>query len=762
MAALQTLRNRPGLLMSVIGGALLLFIVTLTDLNSCSTPDKVGEVAGKEIKYQAFEQDVAQEENLMKMLSRSENMTAREQAQIAQDARLSVWNHFQTYNIVAKEAGKFGLTVGENEMKDALSSFNAQNVQRLLMGLQYGQIQVGQMSYSEKLMVLAATYLQVSDLQGYKQFIKDVDKTIAELQKQNNPNVEILANLKNACLYCEQHIAEDLLIQKYQTLMSLAFISNPISAKMTYDEQTATCNLDIVSAPYSLIQDKDVPVTDEEIKAEYEKVKPLFAINEPTLSLKLLHVQVTPSQEDYQTVYNEVKAIEDTLRGATTMAQVADIMRSTKSAANYQSAYYKKESFAQANMSAVTALIENQAVGAVKETTLESPDRQDGIQYMTTYKYVGTITSPDSVQYTSLILDSRAAVDSVIAAVKAGSTLSAEAKKHEAAVRAYQAKGDTTWVELPYYVPAEKMEGDTLGGEYTDICQIPAGEVTFFGQKNPQTGKTIYTVIHVLNTKAVSTKYNVAIVKYPYKFSKATFTAKRNALNDFLSKNRTLADMEANAAKAGFQVMTQNFSAANAAETGVRIGGQGIKDAFKWAFDEAKEGDMSKVYEVGTENDQFLVLGLEARNDKGYAAWDQPSVKAAVKARLVQQKKAEKLMAQYKDVKDLNAAEKKVQGASRQQAPTVNLSALVQNDPAFAGAIERTGKGKFTGPVAAANGVLLANVVDMTNSAPQKWAPAYGMLIQGYMNQQAVFDQNHGIMNVLKNNTKIEDLRYRF
>ena len=65
MAALQTLRNRPGLLMSVIGGALLLFIVTLTDLNSCATPDKVGEVAGKEIKYQAFEQDVAQEENLM-------------------------------------------------------------------------------------------------------------------------------------------------------------------------------------------------------------------------------------------------------------------------------------------------------------------------------------------------------------------------------------------------------------------------------------------------------------------------------------------------------------------------------------------------------------------------------------------------------------------------------------------------------------------------------------------------------------------------
>ncbi len=762
MAALQTLRSKPGLLMSVIGGALLLFIITLTDLNSCAAPDKVGEVAGNEIKYQAFEQDVAQEENLMKMLSRSENLTQREQAQIAQDARLSVWNHFQTYSIVAREAGKFGLTVGENETKEALANFNAQTVQQLLMGLQYGQLQVAQLSYAQKLMVLVASYLQISDLQGYKQFIKDVDKTIAELQKQQNPNAEMLSNLKNACLYCERHLAEDALIQKYQTLLSLAFISNPVSARMTYEEQTATCNLDIVSAPYSLVQVPDSTITDAEIKAEYEKVKPLFATPEATVSLKMLHVQVVPSQDDYQKVYDQVKAIEDTLRGATTMAEVTNIMRGTKSTVNYQSAYYKKESFAQANLTAVTALIENEAVGAVKETTLESPDRQDGIQYMTTYKYVGTVTSPDSVQYTTLILDSRAAVDSVIAAVKAGSTLSAEAKKHEAAVRAYQAKGDTAWANLPYYVPAEKVEGDTLSGEYTDICQIPAGEVTYFAQQNPQTGKVIYTVIHVLDTKAVSTKYNVAIVKYPYKFSKATFTAKRNALNDFLSQHRTLADMEANAPKAGFQVATQSFSASDAAETSVRVGGQGIKDAFKWAFDEAKEGEMSKVYEIGAENDQFLVLGLEAHNDKGYAAWDQPSVKAALKARIVQQKQAEKLMADYKDVKDLNAAEKKVQGASRQQAPTVNMAALVQNDPALAGAIERAGKGHFTGAVAAANGVLLVNVIDMMQSQQQAWSPAYGMLIQGYLNQQAVFNQNIGIMTVLKNNAKVQDLRYRF
>lgn len=71
MAALQTLRNKPALLMSVIGGALLLFIVTLTDLNSCSNPNIEAEVNGQELTYQDFEQQVQDEENLQTMLQGS-------------------------------------------------------------------------------------------------------------------------------------------------------------------------------------------------------------------------------------------------------------------------------------------------------------------------------------------------------------------------------------------------------------------------------------------------------------------------------------------------------------------------------------------------------------------------------------------------------------------------------------------------------------------------------------------------------------------
>ena len=68
MAALQTLRNKPALLMSVIGGALLLFIVTLTDLNSCSRPNVEAEVNGQELTYENYEAQVRDEENVQSLL----------------------------------------------------------------------------------------------------------------------------------------------------------------------------------------------------------------------------------------------------------------------------------------------------------------------------------------------------------------------------------------------------------------------------------------------------------------------------------------------------------------------------------------------------------------------------------------------------------------------------------------------------------------------------------------------------------------------
>ena len=70
MAALQTLRSKPALLMSVIGGALLLFIITMVMENNSGlfgVSDEAGEAFGNEIKVNDLETKIAEEQNLQEI-----------------------------------------------------------------------------------------------------------------------------------------------------------------------------------------------------------------------------------------------------------------------------------------------------------------------------------------------------------------------------------------------------------------------------------------------------------------------------------------------------------------------------------------------------------------------------------------------------------------------------------------------------------------------------------------------------------------------
>ena len=125
MAALQTLRNKPALLMSVIGGALLLFIVTLTDLNSCSRPNVEAEVNGQELTYENYEAQVRDEENVQSLLLDNLSDDAKEQI------RQQVWNKFLQNQILAKEADKLGLIVTKEDIQNALASITPQELQQL-------------------------------------------------------------------------------------------------------------------------------------------------------------------------------------------------------------------------------------------------------------------------------------------------------------------------------------------------------------------------------------------------------------------------------------------------------------------------------------------------------------------------------------------------------------------------------------------------------------------------------------------------------
>ena len=102
------------------------------------------------------------------------------------------------------------------------------------------------------------------------------------------------------------------------------------------------------------------------------------------------------------------------------------------------------------------------------------------------------------------------------------------------------------------------------------------------------------------------------------------------------------------------------------------IGGEGAKQAFMWAFDEAKAGEVSRDFECGKNSDQLLVIAVSAINDGDYLAWDNANVKAQLRQLVMQDKKAEMIMAKLKNVNSIAAA-KATKGVDINTQPSIAL-----------------------------------------------------------------------------------------
>ena len=214
-------------------------------------------------------------------------------------------------------------------------------------------------------------------------------------------------------------------------------------------------------------------------------------------------------------------------------------------------------------------------------------------------------------------------------------------------------------------------------------------------------------IVKVSDRKAMTTKYIAAVIKTEIAFSKDTYSKAYNKFSQYVSENQTIEALEKNAKKYGYTLETLS-DVVNSQHNVANI--HSTHEALKWIFD-AKEGNVSPLYECG-DNDNLLVVGLTKIHKKGYRDLDDPMVKEKVKAEVVKDKKAEKLIAEVSGIK--NAKEAIAKGAKVSSVNQVSFAAPVfvaetgASEPALSGAVAATGKGKFsTHPVKGNAGVYL-------------------------------------------------------
>lgn len=672
MTALGKIRSKGILLIIIIGLGLFAFIAEEA-FRSCNgikgqNSQQIGEVLGEKIYVQDFQKLLEEYQDAMKLTMRTDNLSEDQLNQLKDQ----VWQQLVSERVMKEDCKKLGLTVTEDELQNVLND----GTNQLLTQTPFVNQQTGRF-----------------DVSILKQFIDAYRKAEAS---NNSQQLDQMRPAYNYWLFVEKNLRTQLLAQKYQSLLANCVLSNKVEAKMAFNEENEEAQIQLASIAYNTIKDADIKVTDEELKAKYEELKPAFRQQQETRDVKMVDVQVKASATDRGQLQKDMAGYQKQLAAA---ADPTQVVSKSGSMIQYIGLPVSGKAFQQ--YPDIASKIDSMAVGTtgVVENTKDN-----------TYNIVRILSRtelPDSVEFRQIQVGgktleaARASADSIQKALAAGGDFQAIAKR-------YGQDSTTTWFTGAMYEQASTMSQDNrayiealLNGAVgsTQNIELTQGNV----------------VIQVLNRKAMKSKAVAAVIKKEIRFSDNTYSKAYNRFSQFVTQSQaSLADLQKHATKFGYTVQDLNDFATSSHTVG-NVGGSGIRNAIKWIF-EAKEGQVSQLFEAGKENDHLLVLCMTKIHPQGYRPWDDAQVKEILKREVIRDKKAEMIMAKLKGVNSIAAAQAKGAKVSTVNQITFAAPAFIQAtgaaEPALSGAVAATAQGKFcSAPVKGNAGVYVFQVV---------------------------------------------------
>lgn len=670
MAALGKIRSKGAILIGIIGLGLFAFIAEEA-FRSCEYTrndqrQQVGEVKGEKINVTEFQKLVDEYTEVIKMQQGQENLDENQLNRV----RDMVWNTFVQNKLIASEAEKLGLTVTDKEMANLLN----EGTNPMLMQTPFVNQQTGRF-----------------DVNALKKFL-------ADYKAQQNTNPQVAKQYETVYKYwtfMEKNLRQQLLAQKYQSLFAHCFLSNKVEAKMAFNDQNQESQIQLAALPYSSVADSKVTVTDADLKAKYDELKPRFRQYVETRDIKYVDVQVQASAKDVAALQSQFNGYAKELSAA---ADPAAVVSKSASLVPYLGVPVSKDAFSYD----IAGRLDSMAVGS---TTAVVANKMDNT--LNVVKLISKQQLPDSVQYRMIQIagadaaSAQKTADSVCTALKGGADFEVVAKK-------YGQTGDKTWLTTRQYQSAPSIDKDSKS-LIESLNTMAVNEI----KQLPLTQGSL--VVQVVDRKNMINKYVAAVIKKNIDFSRDTYSAAYNKFSAFVSANQTADDVVKNAKKEGYTVQDRkDVSTSEHYLAGIHS----TRDALKWLF-EAKEGAVSPMYECG-DNDHLLVVVLDKIHKEGYRSLEDEQVKELVKAEVLKDKKADMLMAKLNGVKSVAAAKGKGAVVSTVNqitfAAPVFLPATGASEPALSGAVAATAKGKFCAhPVKGNAGVYVFSVVNKTN-----------------------------------------------
>lgn len=733
MAALQTIRNHGALIVGAIGLGLFGFIAgdlfNAIETTAAFNKQQAGEVYGTSIDIMEYQNLVEEMTQVMKMQrtmqGQSENLTDAELQQV----REYVWNDFVRSQVIAKQAEEAGIQVTTADFQNALVKGEARSLSMMaaILGSKDGKL----------------------DFAALQEFLKNKEKNVAMATQAQDGSLEAILAIDAVWKWTEKQLRKELLETKFYTLINNCCIGNPVSAQL--DAATADQKRTVVAAfPFNAIADADVTVEDADMQEIYNAKKDFYKLYSQTRDVKVLDVEVKASTEDQVALTMEVNEVANALRAGN---DPATTVAASKSIVAFNNVPVRKDAYR--GMNDIYSRLDTATVGYVSPAFYTVADNT-----VNTYKLVSKTTLPDSVLYRRIFAvaadleASKTLADSIATAVKGGADFAELAKK-------YEQPTDSMWLTSAQY------EGAALDANTAEMINLlnatKAGQVAVLKLNNNYS-----LVLQVLETKNPVEKYNLAVVKCKNDFSKETYNNELSKLNKFLSENTTIENIEKNALAAGYMVSERIVSAP---DNSLEAEMSGAKEAVRWALDDAKVGDISRIYECGANKEHLLVMAVAGINDGEYVAWDNKNVKPELERIAMQNKKAAKALELVGTPKTMEEVAKVqqvvVDTISANFARNARVNYVGIAEPALSGAIARAKAGEFVGPIKGAGAVYYVQVLEELPSAvPYNEANALQQATQNFMSNimryQYYGQPQEVLLNTLMLDADVVDSRYKF
>ncbi len=556
--------------------------------------------------------------------------------------------------LLEKEAKELGIQISQAELNEFTTGKYAQNTAQLAQ-------QFGLATPSELLEAINNPAAFMTKMQIPAESQEQVKNALSQAKKQW---IEI-----------EESTRQQLMLMKIGRLVAGTITANKLDIA-AINQNNTVYSANVVKKSFYEIDDKTISVSDEEIKARYEVEKNRFKVKEDSRRIDFMAVLLRPSAKDEA-------AATQTMN--TTIALLKEPNGVDKVRANSDVVVdHASSTLDKIRQNDLKEFVQSAEPGSVSEL------KRAGDQY-SAFKLISKSVAIDSVNVQMVRVDGKKQLqDSILAVLRSGV---APDSIQNPAVQA----NPTQWIDLT------QLDNDT-------ICAKLRNTDGFIVLDSKEDMGAI--IAKVTERRAPKTIYNFATVSYRLEPSDETISDIRMKFQKYVSANGNEADFAKNAAKSGLGTTAIPDMVTQAT---AQIGGiTDSRKAIKWAF-EAKPGSVSAIFDTDKDaqgNRYLLAVAVKSEIPKGVAPLEE--VKDQIKAMIISDKKAEKLLKQFNDTK-ANSLEG-YSAALKASIDSVSVTfsnpniPMVGPDAKFAGRVTASKVGALSKPVVGNAGVYVYQV----------------------------------------------------